>query len=114
MYALKNKVTLVGNMGDAATVKNIGADKKVANFSLATNEVTKNEKGERSTETQWHRLKAWGKVAEIIEKYTKKGSELMVEGKLIYSSYQDKDNVTRYVTEIEVREVLILDKREAS
>jgi single-strand DNA-binding protein len=114
MYALKNKVTLVGNMGDAAVIKSFGEDKKVANFSLATNEVFKNEKGERNTETQWHKLVAWGKVADIIEKYTKKGSEIMVEGKLIYRTYQDKDNVTKYVTEIEVREVLLLDKREAS
>lgn len=111
MYALKNKVQLVGNLGNAADVRNTANGKKVANFSLATSEVYKKENGEKTTETQWHRVVAWGKLAEIIENYTTKGSELMIEGKLVYRNYTDKDGVIKYVTEIEAREVMLMDKK---
>ncbi len=81
-------------------------------MSIATNESYKNAKGELVKETQWHNLIAWGKTAEIIEKYLKKGSEVAIDGKLINSNYTDKDGVKRYVTEIEVNEVLILGGKE--
>jgi single-strand DNA-binding protein len=108
MYALKNKVQLVGNIGNAPEIKEIAGGKKVANFSLATNEVWKDANGEKQTETQWHRLVAWGKLADLIEKYTTKGSEIMIEGKLINRSYVDKNNETRYITEVEVRELMLM------
>jgi single-strand DNA-binding protein len=108
MYALKNKVQLVGNIGNAPEIKEIANGKKVANFSLATNEVWKDANGEKQTETQWHRLVAWGKLAELIEKYTSKGSEIMIEGKLINRSYVDKNNETKYITEVEVRELMLM------
>jgi single-strand DNA-binding protein len=108
MYALKNKVQLVGNIGNAPEIKEIAGGKKVANFSLATNEVWKDANGEKQTETQWHRLVAWGKLAELIEKYTSKGSEIMIEGKLINRSYVDKNNETKYITEVEVRELMLM------
>jgi single-strand DNA-binding protein len=114
MYGLKNRVQLLGNMGAAAEIRKTAGDKKVANFSLATSEVRKNENGERTTETQWHRLVAWGKLADIIEEYTTKGSELMVEGKLIYRSYVSKEGETKYITEIEVREIMMMGNAQKS
>lgn len=114
MYALKNKVQLLGNIGQAPEIKEITGGKKVANFSLATNEVWRDANGEKQTETQWHRIVAWGKLAELIEKYTTKGSEIMVEGKLINRSYVDKNNDTKYITEIEVREIMLMGSAQKS
>jgi single-strand DNA-binding protein len=108
MYALKNRVQLLGNIGAAAEIRETASGKKVANFSLATNETRKDENGERTTETQWHRLVAWGKLADLIEKYTTKGSEIMIEGKLTYRSYLSKEGDTKYITEIEVREIMLM------
>ncbi len=110
MYALKNKVQLIGNLGKQPDVRTTEAGKKWARFSIATNEVYRNTKGEKVTETQWHNLVAWGKVAEIAEKFLKKGSEVVVEGKLINRNYTDKDGVKKYVTEVQVNEVLLMDK----
>ena len=111
MNALKNKVQLIGNLGMNPEIKNLDGGKKLAKFSIATNESYKNAKGELVKETTWHNLKAWGKTAEIIEKYLTKGSEVAIEGKLVNSNYTDKDNVKRYVTEVEVHEVLLLDTK---
>lgn len=109
MYALKNKVQLIGNLGNAPEIKNLEDGKKVANFSLATNERYRNASGEKITETTWHNLVAWGKVAEIAEKYLLKGSEVIIEGKIINRSYTDKDGVKKYVSEVQVNELLLLD-----
>ena len=114
MYALKNRVQLLGNIGAAAEIRETAAGKKVANFSLATNEIRKDEKGERTTETQWHRLVAWGKLADIVEQYTTKGTEIMVEGKLIYRTYVSKEGETKYITEIEVREIMLMGSAQKS
>jgi single-strand DNA-binding protein len=92
-------------------VKDLDGGKKLAKVSIATNETYKNSKGERVTETQWHNLIAWGKTAEIVEKFLKKGSEVAVEGKLINRNYTDKEGIKRYVTEIEVNELLMLDAK---
>ncbi|MBA2328319.1 MAG: single-stranded DNA-binding protein [Bacteroidota bacterium] len=108
MYALKNKVQLIGNLGGNPDVKTMESGKKLARFSVATNESYRNAKGEKITETQWHNLVAWGKVAEIAEKFLAKGSEVAVEGKLINRSYTDKEGVKKYITEIQVSEVLML------
>lgn len=112
MNALRNRVQLIGNLGANPEVKNFDKGKKLAKFSLATNESFKNAQGELIKETQWHNLVAWGKTAEIVEKLLKKGSEIAVEGKLISRNYTDKDGAKRYITEIEVSEFLILSKRE--
>jgi single-strand DNA-binding protein len=112
MNALRNKVQLIGNLGMAPEIKTLQGGKKLAKMSIATNESYKNAKGELVKETQWHNLIAWGKTAEIIEKYLKKGSEVAIDGKLINSNYTDKDGIKRYVTEIEVNEVLILGGKE--
>jgi len=108
MNTLRNKVQLIGNLGQNPEVKELNGGKKVAKFSLATNETYKNKAGEKVTDTQWHNLVAWGKTADIIEKYLKKGSEVAVEGKLLNRNYTDKEGVKRYVTEIQVSELLML------
>ena len=115
MYALKNKVQLIGNLGNAPEVKTTESGKKLARFSVATNESYRNAKGEKVTETTWHNLVAWGKVADIAEKYLTKGSEIAIEGKLINRSYTDKDGNKKYITEVQVNELLMLgSKVEAS
>jgi len=108
MYALKNKVQLIGNLGANPEVKTTENGKKLARFSIATNEVYRNAKGDKVTETQWHNVIAWGKVAEIAEKYLFKGSEVAVEGKLVNRSYSDKDGNKKYITEVQLNEVLML------
>lgn len=113
MNALKNKVQLIGNLGNAPEVKNTEKGKKLAKFSIATNETYYNAKGEKITETQWHNLIAWGKVAELVEKYLTKGSEVAIEGKLMNNNYTDKDGNKRYSTEIQVNELLLLGKPSA-
>jgi len=108
MYALKNKVQLIGNLGNVPEVKTLESGKKMARFSVATNEIYRNAKGEKITETQWHNLVAWGKIAEIVEKYLDKGKEIAIEGKLINRSYNDKEGNKKYITEIQVNELLML------
>jgi single-strand DNA-binding protein len=113
MYALKNKVQLIGNLGNAPEVRNTEGGKKLVRFSVATNESYKNAKGERVTETQWHNLIAWGKVADIAEKFLVKGTEVAIEGKLINRNYTDKEGNKKYFTEIQVNELLLLTKASA-
>lgn len=108
MNTLRNKVQLIGNLGQNPEVKELNGGKKVAKFSLATNETYRNKAGEKVTDTQWHNLVAWGKTADIIGKYLKKGSEVAVEGKLLNRSWTDKEGVKRYTTEIQVSDLLML------
>jgi single-strand DNA-binding protein len=111
MNAMRNKVQLIGHLGHNPEIKTIADGKKVANLSVATNENYKNAKGEKVTETQWHTVIAWGKLAEIAEKYLTKGIEVAIEGKLINRNYTDKQGVKRYITEIQANELLILTKK---
>ena len=111
MNALKNKVQLIGNLGNAPEVRNTESGKKLVRFSVATNETYRNAKGEKVTETQWHNLIAWGKIADIAEKYLTKGSEVAIEGKLMNNNYTDKDGVKKYSTEIQVHELLLLKSK---
>ena len=108
MYALRNRVTLIGNLGGLPEVKNTESGKKLARFSIATDEVYQNANGEKVTETQWHTLVAWGKLAEVAEKYLEKGSEVAIEGKLVHRNYLDKDGNKKYITEVQVNELLML------
>lgn len=108
MNALRNKVQLIGNLGNAPEVKNTESGKKLVRFSLATNETYRNAKGEKVVETQWHNLIAWGKVADIAEKYLSKGSEVAIEGKLVNNNYMDKDGNKKYNTEVVVHELLLM------
>ena len=112
MYALKNKVQLIGNLGNAPEIKTTETGKKYARMSMATNEHYKNAQGEKVTEKQWHNLVAWGKVADLAEQYLAKGSELAIEGKLTHRDYTDNAGVKKYITEVQVNEILLLDKKE--
>lgn len=115
MYSLRNKVQLIGNLGKMPDVKELDSGKKLVKLSIATNETYTNSKGEKVKETQWHNLVAWGKLADIAEKYLDKGSEVAVEGKLVTKEYLDKEGIKRYATEIQVNEMLMLGgKHEAS
>ena len=114
MYALKNKVQLIGNLGTKPEIKNTENGKKLAQFSVATHESYRNGKGEKVTETQWHRVIAWGKVAEIAEKYLDKGKEVAIEGKLINRSYTDKGGNKKYISEVQVNELLLLGAKSAT
>ncbi len=108
MNALRNKVQLIGNLGNDPEVISLDSGKKLAKFSIATNESYKNAQGEKVTDTQWHNVIAWNKTAEIVEKYLSKGNEVAVEGKLTSRSYEDKEGVKKYITEIVVNELLML------
>jgi single-strand DNA-binding protein len=110
MNSIKNKVTLIGNLGNAPEIKSLENNKKLARVSIATNEIYKNQKGERVTDTTWHNVIMWSPLAEIAEKLLKKGSEVAIEGKLINRSYTDKDGVKRYITEIQASELVLLGK----
>ncbi len=111
MNALRNKVQLIGNLGMNPEVKMTETGKKFARISIATNESYKNAKGEKTTETTWHNLVAWGTTADIIEKYLQKGNEVIVEGKLVNRSYTDKQGIQRNITEILVSEIMKLEKK---
>ena len=111
MNALRNKVTLIGNLGTDPEIRTFDGEKKYAKFSLATNESYKNAKGERVTETQWHNLIAWGKLAGTAEKLLKKGMEVAIEGKLINRNYTDKEGIKRYITEVQISDLLLLSKK---
>ena len=95
-----NKVILVGNLGKDPEVRAISTDRKVANFSLATTESYKNKNGERVDQTEWHNVVFYGPIADVIERYLRKGSQIYVEGKIRTRSYDDKDGVKKYITEI--------------
>lgn len=111
MNAMKNKVQLIGHLGANPEIKQLESGKKMARLNLATNEVYKKENGDKVTETQWHNLVAWGRVAELAEQYLNKGSEIAIEGKLTHRDYTDKDGIKRYFTEVVVNELLMLDKK---
>lgn len=108
MYGIRNKVTLIGNLGMDPDFKETEKGYKLARVSIATNETYKNSSGEQVKETMWHNLVAWGKTAEIMNKYLKKGSEVVVEGKLINRNYTDKAGTKKYVTEVQVNELVIV------
>jgi len=109
-----NKVTLIGNLGNDPEIRTTSNGSKVANFSLATTRQWNSASGEKQEKTEWHKCIAWntgGKgtgLADIIERYVKKGDKLYVEGRIEYRQFEDKEKQTRYVTEINVREILLL------
>ncbi|MCF8319835.1 MAG: single-stranded DNA-binding protein [Flavobacterium sp.] len=111
MSTLRNKVQLIGHVGNDPEIKTFDGGKKLAKLNVATNESYKNEKGEKVEETQWHSLIAWGKTADIIEKFVLKGKEIAIEGKLTHRSYEDKTGEKRYVTEVVIDELLLLGSK---
>ena len=110
MNAIRNKVQLIGNLGKDPEIVLLENGGKLAKFSLATNESYKNNKGERITDTQWHNVVAWGKLAEIVENYLSKGKEVAVEGKLTHRSYETQSGEKRYITEVRCNELMMLGK----
>ncbi len=114
MNALRNRVQLIGHLGMNPEIKSFENDRKLAKFSIATNEVYYTAKGDKKEETQWHNVIMWGKTAEIAEKYLKKGQEICVERKLVNRSYETKEGDKRYVTEVVVSELVMLGKKGAA
>ncbi len=110
MNSLKNKVQLIGNLGNDPEMVTMENGSKLAKFSLATNETYKNAEGEKVTDTQWHNIVAWGKIAEIAENFLSKGKEVVIEGKLMSRSYETKEGEKRYITEVKCNELLMLGK----
>jgi len=110
MSTLRNKVQLIGNLGNDPEIINLESGKKLAKFSIATNESYKNAKGEKVTDTQWHNVVAWGTTAKVAESYLAKGKEVAIEGKLTSRSYETKEGEKRYITEIVCSELMMLGK----
>jgi single-strand DNA-binding protein len=106
-----NKVILVGNLGKDPEVRHLEGGASVAHFTLATNEYYKDKQGNRVERTEWHNIAAWRGLAEMAEKFLKKGQQVYVEGKIRTRQYQDKDNQTRYITEIIADEITMLGGR---
>ncbi len=109
-----NKVILIGNLGKDPELRYTSSGVAVASFTLATNESWKDPEGNVQERTQWHNIVAWRKLAEIVGEYLKKGSKVYLEGKLQYRNYDDKNGVKRYVTEIVIDEMLMLDAKGGS
>ncbi len=108
MNNLRNRVMLIGNLGQDPEIKTLESGKKVVHFTIATNDAYKNNDGQKVEETTWHNIVAWNGLAERAGKFLKKGREVAVDGRLVYRSYEDKKGVTKYITEIVLNEILLL------
>ncbi|HLS29718.1 MAG TPA: single-stranded DNA-binding protein [Flavobacteriaceae bacterium] len=111
MNALRNRVQLIGNLGQDPEIINLESGRKLAKFSLATNEIYTNKQGDRVTNTDWHNIVAWGKIAEIVENYLTKGKQVMIEGKINYDQYETKQGEKRYATQITANELLLMGSK---
>ena len=109
-----NKVIFVGNLGKDPEVKYLDSGVAVANFSLATTENYKNKEGERVSQTEWHNIVLWRGLAEVAEKYLKKGSSVYIEGKIKTRKWEDKEGINRYNTEILADNMTMLGGRPIS
>ena len=108
MSSLRNKVQLIGNLGMNPEIKTLDSGKKMAKFTIATNETYKNAKGEKVTDTQWHNIIAWNKTAYLVEMFLEKGKEVAIEGKLTSRSWDDEKGNKKYITEVVCNEILFL------
>lgn len=106
MNALRNKVNLIGRLGQNPDIRTFDNDKKLARLSIVTNERYKNTSGEFVTDVQWHTVIAWGKQAEYLERYFEKGNNVALEGKLVSRNYTDKNGESKYITEIHLNEII--------
>ena len=109
-----NKVILLGNLGKDPEVRRLDDGRGVANFSLATSETYKNKSGEKVTNTEWHNIVLWSPLSDIAENYLKKGSQVYIEGKISNRSYEDKDGVKKYISEVVGREITLLGRAQSS
>jgi len=108
MNGLRNKVMLVGNLGQDPELKTLDGGKKVVHFTLATKENYKNSEGQKISETTWHNIVAWNGLADVASRFLKKGNEVFVEGRIVYRSYEDKKGMTKNVTDIVLSDLLLL------
>lgn len=109
MATLRNSVQLIGRLGKDPEIKTFEKSKrKLATVVLATNETYTNQKGEKVQDTQWHNLVVWGRLVNIVANYLKKGSEIAIEGKLVHRSYETHNGEKRYITEINVNDLVML------
>ncbi len=108
MNLLKNSVQLIGHLGKDPEIRQLEEGKVVAKLSIATSDAYKSAKGEKVIETQWHNLVAWGRTAERMEKFLKKGNEVAVQGKLTHRTYEDKEGITRNYSEVVINEFMKL------
>lgn len=111
MNSLRNSVRLIGNLGEDPKVTKLENGKVVAKFSLATNEVYKNNNGEKVSDTTWHKLVAWGQPAQLAEQYLNKGSEIAIDGRLCNRSYENKNGEKQFISEVLVNNILLMDKK---
>jgi len=107
-----NKVILIGNVGKDPIIRNVNESTPVASFTLATNEVYKDSQGNLQKNTEWHNIVAWRNLAQLAEKYIRKGSQIYVEGRLKSRTYTDKDNQQRTIVEILADKIQLLGKKE--
>ena len=108
MNNLRNRVQLIGTLGQDPEIKVLESGKKVVRFTIASKEEYKNASGQKISESTWHNIVAWDTLADIASKYLKKGNEVAVEGRLSYRTYDDKNGETRYVTEIILNDLALL------
>jgi single-strand DNA-binding protein len=108
MNTLRNRVQLIGNLGQDPEIKKTEKGKSVARFTLATTETYRNGEGQKVEDTTWHNIVAWNGLAEIATKYLKKGREVAVEGRIAHRSYEDKEGAQKYFTEIVLSDILLL------
>jgi single-strand DNA-binding protein len=108
MNSLKNRVTLIGNLGQDPETKTTESGKKVTHFTLATDDGYKNSEGQKVNETTWHNIVAWNGLADIAGKYLKKGRQVAVEGRIVYRTYEDKKGATKNITEIVLNDLILL------
>jgi single-strand DNA-binding protein len=111
MTNLRNSVKLIGHLGKDPEIRTFESGKKMASFSIATTDTYKNQKGEKISDTQWHNLVIWGRLADVVGQCLKKGSEVVVEGKLVHRSYEAAGGEKKYITEINVTDMLMLGKK---
>jgi len=112
MNNLKNCVQLIGNLGRDVELKEISNGSKVARFTVATNDYYKNNKGDLVKETQWHSIVAWGKTAELMAKVLRKGNSVVIQGKLVHRTYEDKDGNIKYTSEVKAHEFINMSRAE--
>lgn len=105
-----NKAILLGNLGKDPEIRKLDDGRAVANFSIATSETYKNKSGEKVTNTEWHNVVLWTPLAEIAQSYLKKGSQVYIEGKISNRSYEDKEGVKKYISEVVGRDIRLLGR----
>jgi single-strand DNA-binding protein len=111
MRNLKNMVRLIGNVGMDPELRTLTNGNTVARFSLATSEGYINKEGEKVIDTQWHRIVAWGKTAQLVEKICRKGNRIAIDGKLTNRSYEDDQGEKKYITEIIANELMVINSQ---